>query len=302
MKTKFQIIFLFSIALLTFNACNNNTYWLDKEAYEKSIFLLGQGDYNTFNVEYEYSDEGYVGYVPIHCTGSLPVEGDVQIELEYDTTLVPYYNRREFDIDTIQFAKELAAERFDMESMTVTMKQTDSRNYALFPLKIRIAGLSPDTTYFVPLRIKEVSKYTINQVKSSALIKIFLKNDYATTSRDTNYKLQGFYLTEGDESAIFVSGVKKIKPISKNQVRFYPETYNPSSKNEFNDIRRYGMILTVNADNTVSIDPYDMITVQQSTTETSTYTPETKKFELFYSYRNVNGKWVDAHEVFSFVD
>lgn len=302
MKTKFQIIFLLGIALLTFNACNNNTYWLDKEVYEKSLFLLGQGDYNIFNIEYEYDDEGYVGYVPIHCTGSLPVEEDVQIELEYDSTLVPYYNRREFDIDTIRFAKELDISRFNMETMTVTMKQNDIRNYALFPLKIRIEGLSPDTTYFVPLKIKSVSKYSINPLKSAALIKIFLKNDYATTSHDTNYKLQGFYLTEGDESAIFVSGVKKIKPLSKNKVRFFPETYTPTSRNEFNDIKRYGMILTINSDNTVVIEPYDMMVVVQSTDEACMYYPESKKFELFYSYRNVNGKWVEAHEIFSLVD
>jgi hypothetical protein len=127
-----------------------------------------------------------------------------------------------------------------------------------------------------------------------------MKNEYATSARNVVYKLSSMKYDVADDSVMFVNGQKIIKPIAKNVVRIYPETFTPGSNTELADIQNNGILLTINNDFTIDVAPVENLDVTQDVDSVSRYDPTRKEFTVFYTYKDANRKkYYKMHEVFS---
>lgn len=56
--------------------------------------------------------------------------------------------------------------KYDIENYTVVLKVGSEDPYVKLPIKISPAGLSPDSTYLIPLRIVDDGTFELNKDKS----------------------------------------------------------------------------------------------------------------------------------------
>lgn len=271
-------------------SCNENEIF-EKEQYKKVLYLLSNSD-QVFTEAYSLNNEESVRYLSIGCGGSNLNEEEVKIELELDTVLLKKYNKSNFDIDTASFARLLPADRYKLDSMTVTFPAYCKDSYVKVPITVRAEGLSPDSTYFIPLAIKKVSKYEVNPEKFNVLYRVAIENDYAEQITPTYYQMKGTSLNETTALTQVISGTKPIQPLTKNKIRvFVGAAVLQTSVSKVPDIRKNAIVVQVNADSTLTITPYGTIDVQQlSAPALNIYEDngkEDRRFLLYYRYRTL---------------
>lgn len=173
---------------VSFAACNRDEIY-KKEMYKKVVYLLSDNN-QIFTEVYTLNEDEPVKYLSVGCGGSLPNDEEIVITLEPDTILLGKYNKTNFDIDSSSFAKLLPASHYEISSMTISLPAQSADQYVKLPIKVRPEGLSPDSTYFVPLAIKNVSTYEINPEKSNVLYQVVIENDYAEQKNRTYYHMK----------------------------------------------------------------------------------------------------------------
>ncbi|MBQ8424334.1 MAG: DUF4361 domain-containing protein [Coprobacter sp.] len=301
MKSKLYMTLALSVAL-GFTACDENEQF-EGELYKKVIYLLSDTDL-SFSSVHELGAES-TGYVTVYCGGTEHIMKDVTVELEPDDEVLSEYNRLNYDIDSSRFAKELEPSRYTIESFTTVLRADNPDNYSLLPIKVRPDGLSPDSIYMIPLRIKSVSDYEINPDKQSVLFRIILKNKYATMASTTYYQMTGTetrHNADGDVAS-GISVTRIFAPLGKNSVRTFAgtTTYNPANVT-VDEINKYAIIITVNDDNSVTVSPYGTIEVEMlGEPEENSFTTNTLgryQFNLHYRYRlTPDDVWITMKEV-----
>lgn len=278
------------------------------ELYKKVIYLLSDDDF-TFKTEHALGGES-TGYVTVYCGGTEHIGKDVHVVLEQNDSMFREYNRLNYDLDTARFAHLLTPDHFSIDSYDVLLKASSSDNYSLMPIRVNPDGLSPDSTYMIGLRIKSVSDFETNPLKRDVLYTVVLKNDYATMASTTYYQMTGVESTalSSGEVSSGISVTRIMAPLAKNQVRFFAGTnsYNPTTVSKA-EINRRAVVVTVNADNSLTISPYADIEVEQIDDPESNYLSVDNRgryvFHMHYRYKDtvtVSGKtetcWITMTE------
>ena len=298
-------IYIFAALMLPLllTSCDENEQFRG-ELYKKVIYLLSTDDY-TFESEHDLGEES-TGYVTVYCGGTQHIDHDVTVTLEPDLDAVGDYNYMYFDLDSSRYAHTLDASRFTIDSYQTVLRADSEDNYALLPIKIRPDGLSPDSTYFIPLRIRSVSDFEINSDKQKVLYQIVLRNRYATMATTTYYQVTGVedrHLAAGDVAG-GISVTRIFAPLSKNQVRCFAgtHTYNPANVTK-DEINKYAMTLTINSDNSITITPYGSLEVEMLGGAQDNYFAVDSRdryvFNLHYRFRDTfSGEtvWVEMTE------
>ena len=199
---------LLLLTLTGITGCNEDEQF-EGELYKKVIYLLSD-DNKAFQSVHEFGTES-TGYVSVCCGGTEHVKQDVTIELEPDDQILAQYNKINFDIEESKFAKELKSDRYN--------------NYALVPISVNPEGLSPDSIYMIPLRIKSTSNYEINPDKQQVLYQVVLKNEYATMESTTHYQTAGTEIkhTTIGEKANGSNVTRVVAPINKTKYGYLSE-------------------------------------------------------------------------------
>lgn len=293
-----------------FVACNDTDIF-NKELYKKVVYVLSYEN-QAYPVVHSLNEPESIGYLTVYAGGSTSIDQDVVVTFEHDDELLLKYNLSNYDLDTSKYAVELDASRYSLESYTTTLKKGAQDAYSLLPIKIRPEGLSPDSIYLIPLKIKNVSNYELNPERSNVLYRVVLENDYAEQKNATYYFMKGERKTEGQEMSVKIAGNKKVKPLTKNRIRVFAALENGNNKDELDLINKYSMILQVNSDQSVSIFPYkeDLIQVEQlggSADNKYLFEYGFKRFYIHYKYRTLNSpatateeakwnKWIEVSE------
>ncbi|MBQ0116196.1 MAG: DUF4361 domain-containing protein [Bacteroidales bacterium] len=288
---------------LTMTSCDENEQFRG-ELYKKVIYLLSNDDL-TFETEHALGETS-TGYVTVYCSGTEHIGEDVNIELEYDPEIVGKYNYTNYDLDSSRYAHELDPAKYSIKNLNVTLKANSPDNYALLPIEIVPDGLCPDSTYFIPLRIKNANGYEVNENKRSVMYRVILKNDYATMANITYYQVTGVETrhNSGSDVAGGISVTRILAPIAKNKVRFFAgtNTYNPTTVTK-EEINTMAMVITLNDDHTIEIAPYGNLQVEKEDIDgTQTNYWEVNKrgqyvFHLSYRYYDSNAKiWISMTE------
>ena len=248
MKQK-VILFITGVMTLTFFGCNNDEIY-QEEQYKTSIYLLSGAD-NIFVVSFTLNEAEPVRYISIGCGGSTANEKDVVVTLEPNPDMLDRYNYLNYDFES-QYAKLLPADRYELASYSVTLPANSNYHYARIPIKVRTLGLSPDTIYFVPLKIKSVSEYEVNENKQDVLYRVAIENDYAKQLVPTYYAKSG---TMSNPLAV-LSGTKQVFPLEKDKVRMFVgnDTYGVTTT--VADIARLSVVVQIRPDNTLLVTPY----------------------------------------------
>ncbi|MDR3245628.1 MAG: DUF4361 domain-containing protein [Prevotellaceae bacterium] len=250
LEIKTIIIAFFCVAAIC--SCNNDEIY-EREQYKVVFALVSDDDHNVFKVAHDLDEQESVGYVVASCGGSNPTEMDTRVTLVQTVEPFNKYNKDKFDVELDKFANRLSAGKFSIDSYDFTIPA--GGRSGRMAIKVRPAGLSPDSVYFIPLKVDTYSAYEVNPDKSDVLYQVMIKNRYATQAATTNYTLRG------TRDGVDVMGVKQMHPISSNRVRIMAGT--DAFQSDISIINSSCIILTVGNDNKVSISPFKNITVEQ---------------------------------------
>ena len=291
---KVSRILLIAAVTVGVTACDEDAQF-DKELYKKVINVLSVENL-TFSVNHDLNQEVSTGYISIGCGGTKHIDQDVTVELEPDNEALAKYNKLNFDIDESKFAHLLDPARYDIPLMSTVLKADSEDNYSTIPVHVRPEGLSPDSIYLIPLRIKSVSTYEINPDKRTVLYRVLLKNDYAFQSPVTTYQTRGleehFDAEKGKDIRKSFSLTRYVLPLTKNSIRCFVglNSYDASKLTKA-DIRKYAMCITINEDATLTITPMgtaqiEMLDKAGESNYYTTYEKNNIKYQAFYlNYR-----------------
>lgn len=311
MKTIYKIatgLFLLS----TFIACDDYEMF-EKELYEKQIYFVSD-DNLIFPVEYSLDDENNIDHFSIAYGGTTPINEAVNVSFVIDTTVLDRYNYSMYDIDSSKYAKNLSPLKYNIPNMTVTIKnENPNKPYVAVPLVIEpsgLEGLSPDSSYFIPMKITDVSKYAINPKKETVLCQVFFRNRFASVKDETRYYALGYTKSEGKTDSTSLGMNKEAFPISKNSIRIFAgvNAYNKESKTLLNDIKMNALNIEVKTDGSLRLyafDPekFEVEQLNDSPIYKNIYDSASKAFYLHYKYRNRTSnvgawsKWTTVSEI-----
>lgn len=292
-----RILLVIAVAF-SMTACDEDAQF-DKELYKKVINVLSVADL-TFSVNHDLNVEESIGYISIGCGGTKHIDQDVTVELEPDNEALDKYNKLNFDIDKSKFAHLLDPTRYEIPVMSTVLKADSEDNYATIPVHVRPEGLSPDSIYLIPLRIKSVSAYEVNPEKSTVLYRVLLKNDYAFQSPITSYQTRGlnefFDIEKNKDVRQAFTVTRYVLPLTKNSIRCFVgvNSYSPSDLTKA-QIEKYAMCITINEDATLTITPVGTVQIEMlgETGESNFYTTleqnniKRQVFNLSYRYRTL---------------
>jgi hypothetical protein len=164
-----------------------------------------------------------------------------------------HYNIANFDVDSSKYVQLLSPDKYSIDNWNFTIPAGEV--IGKLPIKIRPDGLSPDSVYFLPLKVSAISAYELNPDKSDILYCVQIKNRYATQQTATNYSMVGVL------DGVIIMGSKRMQPISANKVRIMAGTEAFSSS--IATFNKSAIILEVDEDNNVHISSYkDMVVTQ----------------------------------------
>ncbi len=288
MKSIF-VYLLVGFIMLPFISCEINL--MEEEHYKKIIYLKS-GDSNIADYPHAMNDSVTTGYITVGSGGSMPFIEDQLVTLEMDYEALERYNFRNYGNELNKYAQLLSPNRYTIPSFKTHIKAGEPSAATVCAIEVDVNGLSPDTTYMIPIRIKSADEVEINEEKNFVLYRIQLVNKYSSiTSRF--YKMKGTKHPDGS----FVSNIttnKIISPIAHNQVRMFPE--NLTTVVSLEAINDRSIVLVINEDNSVRIKPYKNVQVEQA--GECKYDPEEKEFTLNYRYRLPSDtSWTTVYEI-----
>jgi hypothetical protein len=249
---KYLNILMIPVFLTGIVSCNEDRIF-EKEQYKVVFALVSDDDHNIFKVVHDLDSLESTGYVAASCGGSNPSEKGINITLVQDYEPFNKYNKDNFDVETEKFAQRLSSDKFDIDSYNLTVPA--GGRSGRMAIRVRPDGLSPDSVYFISLKINTYSAYEVNPDKSDVLYRVLIKNKYATQASTTNYTLRGV------RDGVNVMGVKQMHPISNNSVRIMAGT--DAFQADVSTINRSCILLTIDSNNKISISPFKNMAVEQ---------------------------------------
>lgn len=279
-----------SLFLVLLAACEGSDRF-DVEMYKKVVYVLSKEDDRVFYEIHSLDEEISTGNVAVLIGGLTPIDEEATVELEMDTTSLDAYNEKYYGLDSSKYISALHPSHFEIPSFKVVVKTGGNNPRGLMPIKIRPEGLSPDSAYFIPLRIKSTSAYEINPKRSNVLYRIYLKNQFADQYKQTVYTMRGDRQDEGKFPYAIMAN-KRMFPLTKNKMRTTVEqaTY----ENKLDVINKNSMVIEFNADSSLILTPYnkDYLDLEMIPKEEyNRYGKDiigVKRFYLSYRYRNRN--------------
>ena len=239
------------LALLALTACESFDF--EQEMGQKIICIISDNDL-VYTGMHDLNETESTGYISINCGGSLRIDRAVDVTLEYAPEVLQNYNKIKYDIDQSKYAKELPSKYYSIAQMGVTLKASSPDTYNVMPIQVKPEGLSPDSIYLIPMRIKSVSAYSVNPDKSQVLYQVQMKNLYARTDESTIYNAAGKLQKEG-ESQRDAAASQTFHPLTKNSFRIFAGIKGYEKNEEV--IKKNGIIVTVNEDNSLTMKPYN---------------------------------------------
>lgn len=244
---KFIKPLLSAVLVLTLFSCNRDEIF-EREQYKNVVALLSDDGFNIFAEELAFSEDGVDGYIAASCGGALPTTVPIDIEMVEDESLINKYNISNYDTDAERYAHYLDHSRYTVENQTLTIPAGERAGR--MKIKIRTAGLSPDSVYLIPFKAASFSAYELNLNKSTVLYRLYLKNYYASTkSGNTLYTHRG--VRAGTNTML----QKQVFPVADNEVRIFAGI-KPFQANE-SLINKWSIRIVVAEDNSVTILPWN---------------------------------------------
>ncbi len=246
---------LIILVLLGIASCDRDEVF-EKEQY-KNVFALISGSDNVSARYHELGEES-TGYVAASCGGTNPTERDIEVNLVEDESLIDDYNKTNFDVNVSKYVRPLPKSKYNIDSYRFVIPA--GAIGGRLPVRVRPDGLSPDSSYFVALRVESHTTYELNPEKSYILYSVKTQNAWAQGGT-TIYSMRGKLRVQGESTELEMPGTKVMHPLTKNRVRIMAgnETYEA----DIAVLNNTAIVLEIADDNRVTIYPYKSIEVHQ---------------------------------------
>ena len=273
----------------------------EREQY-KNVFAIVSGTDNIYTWVHDLRKPESEGYVTASLGGTNPSKNDIRIMLVEDSELIDAYNLAAFDMNTSKYIQPLEKSKYTIDSYEFTIPAGEVR--ASIPVRIRPEGISPDSSYFIALKVDSYSACELNPDKDYLLYQVRTKNWWAV-SGGTTYMQRGNQLEAGSTgNPSQIIGAKSLYPLAPATVRVLAgNELNDNSNREIFD--RYSMMLTIGEDDKIQILPYKDLEVTQIDGDSdfpNRVILENDRFKnhktllLCYSYKSSNGRTYDVRE------
>lgn len=246
------VVILFAL----FSSCDRDGIF-EKEQYKNIFALISDAD-NVSRKTHTLGKES-TGYIAASLGGTNPTTKEIVINLVEDFTLIDQYNKINFDVDASKYAQPMPPDKYDIDGFQFKIPAGEINGR--LPIRIRPDGLSPDSIYFIPLRIESHTSYEANPRKSFVLYSVRIKNWWAIGDGSTSYTMRAKHRINKASYELQVIGSKIMHPLSKNQVRIMAG--NETFESEVSVFNRLALILTILDDNKVVITPYRDVNMTQ---------------------------------------
>jgi hypothetical protein len=243
------------VAVMMICSCNRDEVF-EREQYKNVFALLSDDGFNIFTETHDLRITEATGYVSAVCGGALPTGKDINITMVEDESLLLAYNISNYELDESVYARLIPRDKYDIANLNISIPAGE-RN-GLMEIKLRPDGLSPDSTYFIPLRADKFSAYELNPDKSTVLYRVLIKNYYATLTPQNDKNAGTDYRFQGKRNGINILITKQVFPISRNKVRIIAADISFESKADL--IARTSLLLEIDENNHVHISPYKNVT------------------------------------------
>lgn len=246
-------------------SCNDSKVF-EEEMYKKIFSLVSSGSYNIMKIEHDLEIPEVTTYVSASCGGTLPNEKETVITLREDLTLFNLYNTNSFESKD-DYARLVPEDKYTIPNLTFSIPAGEK--LGKMPIKIRPEGLSPDSTYFISLKVDDFTNYELNPEKSDILYQVLIKNYWTTQLTAVNYALRGVY--QGNN----IIGNKRVFPLAYNRVRvnvgnttnFTADTADINTRSIILEVaKEQGEKIVFGKNYPVTVKPYGRITVMEPET------------------------------------
>jgi hypothetical protein len=241
--------------ILCLSGCDRDGVF-EKEQYKNVFALVSESD-NVSRKLHDLEKSESIGYISVSMGGTNPTGRDVRIRLEEDPSLIEDYNVASFDVDVSNYHPRMPSDKYDIDTLLLVIPAGEITG--TIPLRIRPQGLSPDSAYFIALKVVSFDTYEVNPEKSYVLYRVRTRNRWAVGDGSTNYTMSG--RLQLGSSEIQVPGTKPMAPISANEVRTMAG--NELYESKIVTLRKGAIVLEINPDYTVKIKPYANLDVSQ---------------------------------------
>ncbi|MDR1153335.1 MAG: DUF1735 domain-containing protein [Bacteroidales bacterium] len=241
-------------------SCNENEVF-EKEQYRNVFALIGD-DGNIFKVVHDLEEIESAGYVSASCGGTNPITEDILVELAPDGEALERYNTANFDTETGKYARPVPGSKYNVDDYRLTIPAGEKNGK--MKIRVRPAGLSPDSVYFIPFKVVSYSAYEVNPKKNSVMYQVLTKNFYATQEVQTDYSMRGLLSEDGVAFGQLVD-TKRMHPLSRNRVRIMPgnQPFEDVNENQLARINRLAVVLETDHAGRVTVLPYRNVEVTQ---------------------------------------
>jgi hypothetical protein len=275
---------LFAIGFsISVTGCKKTENPLDKEQYQKNVYLVGANQSNNegvqiVNLPYKASAEDTAAtFISIATGGSKPIEQDLTVQLrEAGGDALQRYNGMYLYKATDIKYRLLNPTFYSVPNFSAQIKSGEI--YGRVPLQIKTASLHPDSLYAMTFSIASVSDPERVSIRKTDTVLIFsfrLYNDYSGTYQESGryYKLNN----ATPQDTVSLSLARTLKAVNHNTMRFY----HLATTENVSNVAASGVSVTVNSDHSLTVSPWGTLEI---TAGGGTYDPSTKLFTIWYNY------------------
>lgn len=269
--------------LLLLSACSNSAHF--DEQYKKILYIVNSKE-TLHYADHEASSESK-GFISIYCTGSKQPNEDIHVSYTIDEEALKTYNKNMYGEQTDLYFTLLPENLITFESNDIVVKK--GHEFGALNFKINTQKFAPDKIYTLPLTINRVpGGYEISEEMHTILYTITISNDYAG-EYVSNYKQDG--VSKGDVR-------KKAQAMAGRQILFPLAGKSNFSVNTLDYNTDFYMV-TINEDNSLTINPYFQSVVHQNPDFESYYDPEEKIFYIHYFIEDQYETYIQIDEIIS---
>ncbi len=270
MKNSIKTIFVLMIGF-TLAACSS--YDFEQEQFKNEVNLLSNSEMVYDKQVATLRTDGDTIFLVAGLSGTNASGKPFNVALKEADSLFHAFNKSNFDIDESRFARWLPKECYTLPSTENQIKAGEFQTK--FPVYLKdLHRLSPDSIYLLDYKIDSLKTKNYNEKKKEVLIRIYMKNEFATTKANTFYNYTSSYVTTLSPTG----GVPKrptnanqVFPLSPNSVRMLARDENMGDyKTALSRINQMSIKINIGDKMTqnplarfVTIEPYKTIDVVQ---------------------------------------
>ena len=272
MNKYFSAIIL-GTALMGMSACEPQSDPLEKEQYQKEVYLVGAAQ-DIQDKEISYAGDGSL-YVSAAIGGTQFPDQDVTVTIGLaDEAKMDSYNYKNLSDEDVQY-QTLPTDWYNFPSWTGTIKAGEV--YCRIPFTINTEKIHPDSLYVIPLKIVSTSAYSIVKTDTTLLVHPKMVNDYSGA-----YQFEGttWQMKNGEKdinSAASTTTIRNATALNASTIRLFQKVIAEKVSN----VAANCYNIRVNPDNTLTVTAYDKLAI---TDGGGKYDPDKGIFTFWYTY------------------